>query len=334
MLSPTGELLLRQLADGRFHSGEQLATALGLSRSAIWKQIHKLQTLGLDIQAVSGRGYRLAQPLERLDEEAILTALDPELPRPRIEIHTCLPSTNTYLLHQMAEDGGASVCLAETQTAGKGRLGRRWVSPFGCNIYLSLSWRFADASLSAGLSLAVGVAIVRALSGMGFPQLALKWPNDVLWQGRKLAGVLIEAVSEYQGGCKVVVGVGLNLWLPAKAAQAIDQPWVDAYTILGRIPPRNLTVARLLNHLLPLLIHYERGGLEPWLGEWRRWNCVLGRPVRVVQGKEQFDATAVDVTREGLLRLIDLQGRERLLAAGDVKLRLQGDGHGTADRQR
>ncbi len=329
MLSPTGESLLNRLADGRFHSGERLAHDLGVSRSAVWKQIRTLQNLGLEIQAVSGRGYRLAQPFEPLDGEAILGALDPGLPRPRLEVHTCLPSTNTHLMNAPLEDDRPRVCLAETQTAGRGRLGRRWVSPFGCNIYLSLAWRFTDAALTAGLSLAVGVAVVRALDGLGFSGLALKWPNDVLWRGRKLAGVLIEAVSEYQGGCKVVVGLGLNLWLPPRVARAIDQPWVDAYTILGRMPPRNRTVARLLNRLLPLLGDYEDGGLAPWLADWRRWNCVLGRKVTVRQGRDRFEATAVDVTDEGLLRLVDRQGRERLLVAGDVQLRLREDGNGT-----
>ncbi len=326
MLTPVTEALLQRLADGRFHSGQALAESLRTSRTTVWQQIRSLRALGVEIQAVTGRGYRLARPLELLDREWISTALElPEgCPAPVLEIHPSLPSTNTHLLKTAADRPTASVCLAETQTAGRGRLGRSWSSPFGYNIYLSLLWRFQRGESLSGLSLAAGVAAVRGLEELGFPDLKLKWPNDILWQERKLGGILIEAISEPQGQCIAVLGLGLNLWLSPAAAATIDQPWVDARTILGEaLPCRNLIVAKLLGKLLALLNSYSDQGLMPWLEDWRRLNCVLGRRVEVSLAGQSYEATAVDVTEEGLLVMRHGDGRRQILAAGDVRLKLK-----------
>jgi len=327
MLQSTDVQLLRYLADGRFHSGQKIAADLSLSRTAIWKQIQRLKDKGLEIQAVTGRGYRLDHPLEWLDSERIRQAL--EIPcsglDPVIEVHTCLDSTNTYLLQNARRLDNSHICLAETQTSGKGRLGRRWVSPFGRNIYLSMLWRFHSGSTATGLSLAVGVAVVQALHDMGFSDLQLKWPNDILWHGKKLGGILIEGLSEHQGENIVVIGLGINLWLPRRAASEIDQPWVDGRTVLGRLPQRNLTVARVISRLLGLLNDYENQGLAPWLDQWRCMSCVLGRQVQVEHFGQKYLATAIDVNDEGLLLLQDQSGEVRVLMAGDVKLRV--DGH-------
>ncbi len=326
MLTPADKLLLRHLADGRFHSGQKLAAELNLSRTAIWKQIRKLRDKGLEIHSVTGRGYRLGQPLEWLDRVRIQRAMEiPESgPTPVIEIHTCLDSTNTYLLQNAIRLDSAHICLAETQTAGKGRLGRRWVSPFGCNIYLSMSWRFRSGSAVTGLSLAVGVAVVQALHETGFSELRLKWPNDILWRGKKLGGILIEGISEHQGENIVVIGLGVNLWLPFRAAREIDQPWVDGRTILGCLPQRNLTIGKIISRIHSLLNSYEDQGLAPWLDLWRRLDCVLGRKVELVQHGHRFFARAVDINHEGLLLLEDQSGAVKVLTAGDVKLRAEG----------
>ncbi len=326
MLTPADEALLRRLADGRFHSGQHLATDLNITRTAIWKQVRRLREKGLEIHSVTGRGYRLRQPLEWLDRTSIEQALKLPLgcPEPVLELHTCLDSTNTYLMQNARRLGSAHTCLVETQTAGKGRLGRRWVSPFGCNIYLSTLWRFSTGTAASGLSLAVGVVVVQALQEIGFPELQLKWPNDILWRGRKLGGILIEGISEHQGDNVVVIGLGINLWLPSKAASGIDQPWVDGRTILGHLPRRNLTIAKIMSRMLALLGRYEDQGLTTWLDDWRRLNCVLGRQVQVVQNDRSYTATAIDVTEDGLLLLEDQAGRSRVLMAGDVKLRVEG----------
>lgn len=326
MLTPVTAAVLQHLADGRFHSGQTLAEALQTSRTTIWQQIRSLKALGLEIQAVAGRGYRLARPLELLDRQQISAALElPEgCPAPGLEIHLLLPSTNTHLLKTASDRPAASVCLAEAQTAGRGRLGRAWSSPFGYNIYLSVLWRFERGESLSGLSLAAGAVALRGLEELGFPDLKLKWPNDILWQERKLGGILIEAISEPHGRCIAVVGLGLNLWLPPAAASAIDQPWVDARTILGEaLPSRNLIVAKLLSKLLALLNGYSDRGLEPWLEDWRRLNCVLGRRVEVTLAGQSYEATVVDVTEEGFLVMQHGDGRRQLLAAGEVRLRLK-----------
>lgn len=325
MLTQVTEVLLQRLADGRFHSGQALAEALQTSRTTVWQQIRSLRALGVEIQAVAGRGYRLARPLELLDRQRISAALElPEgCPTPVLEIHPSLPSTNTHLLETAADRPAASVCLAEAQTAGRGRLGRAWSSPFGDNIYLSLLWRFERGESLSGLSLAAGVAVVRGLEELGFPGLQLKWPNDILWQECKLGGILIEAVSEPQGQCIAVIGLGLNLWLSPAAASTIDQPWVDARRILGEaLPSRNLIVAKLLGKLLALLNGYSKLGLMPWLEDWRCLNCVLGRRVEVTLAGQSYEATAVDVTEEGLL-VLQRGDLRQILAAGDVRLRLK-----------
>ncbi|WP_460034420.1 biotin--[acetyl-CoA-carboxylase] ligase [Methylothermus subterraneus] len=326
MLTPTAEALLRCLADGKFHSGQALAKAVNASRTTVWQHLRTLRALGVEVQAVAGRGYRLARPLELLDQERILAALQipAGCPEPVVEIHACLPSTNTYLLKTAAGRPCASVCLAEAQTQGKGRLGRAWASPFGYNVYLSVLWRFERGESLSGLSLAAGVVAASGLAALGFPELALKWPNDILWQGRKLGGILVEAVGEPHGPCVAVVGLGINLWLAPSASSAIDQPWVDGWTILGEaLPSRNRIVAELLGRLLALLHGYSSSGLAPWLEDWRRLNCVLGRKVKVSQADFTYEATAVDVTEEGFL-VLQRGDRRQVLAAGEVSLRVEG----------
>ncbi|BCX82997.1 BirA family transcriptional regulator, biotin operon repressor/biotin---[acetyl-CoA-carboxylase] ligase [Methylomarinovum caldicuralii] len=324
MLTPAAQALLHELADGRFHSGTALAARLGISRAAVWKRIRQLQAAGVPVTSVPGRGYRLYPPLELLDPAAIareLQTLGAEV-TPELTIHACVPSTNAWLLARAGGLPKGSVCLAEAQTAGRGRLGRRWVSPFGCHLYLSLLWRFEDAAAAAGLSLAVGVAVRQGLLRLGVEGIELKWPNDLLWQGSKLAGILIEAVSEQQGPCSLVIGVGVNGTMPAAAARQIDQPWVDLHTLLGHAPPRNRLAACVIAELLALLHAYEEAGPALWLERWRAHNCVLGRSVSVQQGARVYTATAVDVAPDGALVLVDAAGRQHKVNAGDVKLRL------------
>lgn len=325
MNTSTAWRLLACLQDGKFHSGQTLATTMELSRTAVWKQIRYLQGLGLEIQALKGRGYRLTRPLELLDRGRIEQSLQAKgMTAVPLTIHCQLPSTNTHLLETAQAQPTGSVCLAEMQTAGKGRMGRRWVSPLGSNLCLSILWRFSSPEALGGLSLAVGVAVVRALSNIGFPPLALKWPNDVLWQGRKLGGILVEATGEAQGGCTAVVGLGLNLFIPKCAATQIDQPWVDAETLLpGNVPSRNHLAAGLIWRLSSLLQDYENRGLEPWLEDWRRCNCVLGRKVSISQGDRQFAATAMDVAANGALIVQLANGQKQTLLAGDIQLRTQ-----------
>ncbi|MCI0508118.1 MAG: biotin--[acetyl-CoA-carboxylase] ligase, partial [Gammaproteobacteria bacterium] len=235
--------ILAILAGGRFCSGQELAKQLGLSRSAVWKVIQNLQSRGIEVFAVQGKGYRLAQPIELLAKDHIhqnIAARRETFPG-KIEVLWEIDSTNRYLSQQSVSSGAAGMtCLAEMQSAGRGRRGRTWVSPLGGNIYLSQLWKFngGPAQLS-GLSLAAAVAVVRVIHQFGVKEARLKWPNDVLVSGKKLAGILLEMTGESNGPTKVIAGVGINVRLPEIALQEIDQPVTSLQSLLGRSIERN-----------------------------------------------------------------------------------------------
>ncbi|HLF97500.1 MAG TPA: bifunctional biotin--[acetyl-CoA-carboxylase] ligase/biotin operon repressor BirA [Methylococcaceae bacterium] len=323
---PHKKKLLRQMAEGRFRSGAELAETLGISRTAVWKHLEAFDELGLELLRVRGRGYRLAEPLELLDEETLLAALSVPARAclAALELHDELDSTNTRLMQTARETGGHGiVCLAERQSAGRGRSGRNWVSPFAANLYLSVLWRFEEGhGAAAGISLAVGVAVARAVRRCGLEGVGLKWPNDLLWQERKLGGILVEATGESHGPCSVVIGVGLNVHMSAAAGSGIDQPWVDCREVAGRRVSRNQLAAALLDELLPLLRDYPATGLARHLPAWREHSCMLGRPVVLRLGDARIHGVAEEVGADGLLYLRLENGERRTFASGEVHLRL------------
>ena len=325
-ISDTLRELVSLLADGRFHSGTELASALGLSRSAIWKQLQALHELGLELTAVSGKGYKLQQPLQLLEKTQIFAYLSAQaiaLLR-CLEIHDVIASTNRHLF-ELAAQGGESghVCLAEYQSAGKGRRGRVWVSPYGHNIYLSILWRYQDGPAAlAGLSLALGVAVIRALHALGLTEIGLKWPNDIYWRQRKLAGILVEVSGENGGPCHAVVGLGVNFYLPAQQAAAIDQPWVDISSALGAgaYVRRNECIALLLNELLPLIADFRAGSMQNYVAEWRNYDCMLGKSVDVFIGAFRQTGVVAGIDADGLLLLQTPDGQLQSFASGEVSL--------------
>ncbi len=318
--------LLKLLGDGNFHSGADLAETLGRSRTAVWSALHELQKIGLELDAVSGKGYRLKRPLELLSEKAIMAQMSAPAKAllAGMEIHDALDSTNTYLMAKTAAGApGGMACLAEFQTAGRGRIGRVWQSPFGGNICLSLLWRFEDHSAVAGLSLAVGVALVRALRRAGVEGLGLKWPNDVLWRGQKLGGILLEVSGEAHGRCAVVIGIGVNVRVSPGAAQAIDQPWVDLDQVCAGAPPsRNRLIALMLEEILQLLAEYPDRGFRAYLPEWRQHHCQAGKRVMLHLGDKAIRGVVAGISDEGLLVLDCEEGGRREFASGDLRLRL------------
>ena len=319
--------LLRLLADGRFHSGEALGAALGSSRAGVWKLAQSLPDLGVEVFAVPGKGYRLASPFEPLEPARIDGALEPEA-RPLLAGVEVLPSVDSTnrLLHERAAEGlpSGSACLAEHQSGGRGRRGRPWVSPFGANLYASVLWRFNLAPAALGpLSVAVGVVVAEALAACGADGLGLKWPNDVLWQGRKLAGVLTEVMGEATGPARVVVGIGVNVNMPEAAAAAIDQPWVDLKTIIGGPVDRNPVAARLLSGLARGLDQFAREGFEPMRPAWDRLDLARGQPVVVTTGEGAVAGDCRGLDDSGAL-LVAVGGLTRRYLSGEVSLRLPG----------
>jgi BirA family biotin operon repressor/biotin-[acetyl-CoA-carboxylase] ligase len=326
LISDNQKKILNLLADGEFHSGAELAEALGITRSAVWKHLNGLEALGIRHAAVSGKGYRLSHPLELLDSASILSYLDSEKRAlvSRLEIHDQIDSTNAYL-SQLARQNAPSghVCLAERQLAGKGRRGRQWVSPYGCNILLSILWRFQQgpAAISA-LSLAVGVAVIRALRRLGIDNAGLKWPNDIYSEGKKLGGILIEVAGENEGPCHAVTGLGLNLLLPEEDAESIEQPWTDLNRIAGGQPiGRNRLAGELIGQILPVLAGFERTGLAAYLDEWREYDCLRGEWASVFVGTQQFDGTLEGIDAQGFLLMRDAEDRQCAFASGEVSFR-------------
>jgi BirA family biotin operon repressor/biotin-[acetyl-CoA-carboxylase] ligase len=300
--------LLSRLSADAPQSGSALAAALGVTRAAVWKQVEALRALGAPIQAEGGLGYRLAWPIDWLDAERIAAELEPGQ-RTRvggIAVAWQIDSTSSELLRRAASDrGDLLVCCAETQTAGRGRRGRDWRSPLGGNLYFSLLKRF-DHGMGAltGLSLAAGTAVIAALSDCGVAGAGLKWPNDVLAGGRKLAGVLIELGGEFLGPCHAVIGVGINLRLPDDIAAAIDQPATDIATVTGADPPaRNRLAGRLLARLIETLDRFAEHGFAAIAPEYARVDLLRGKPVRITAAEGVGDGIAEGVDSRGALRV-------------------------------
>lgn len=318
--------LLKILSDGNFHSGTVLGKALGVSRTAIWKTIKRLQKqLRIQIHSVRGRGYRLENPVELLDASIIRDNLKKEEVLGRVnslDIQFVTISTNQCLIEKIAQGASSGcVCMAEQQTSGRGRRGRIWASPFGGNIYLSLLWRFeSGVGELTGLSLAIAVAIVRTLYKYGVNDAKVKWPNDILWHDRKLCGILLEMRGEAMGPCIVVIGVGLNICMPHEASEMIDQPWVDLQSILGGQVARNALAANLISDLVLAVITFQQQGLIAFLPEWRSMDHICGHPVQVNLADQTFSGIAMGVDETGAL-LVEHNGNQKRYLAGDVSLR-------------
>lgn len=318
--------VIRLLADGELHSGAELAERLGVSRAAVWKAVHKAgEVLGVSVSSVRGRGYSLPAPLELLDPDRIMAAMSPRGRKrvARLEVHNDIDSTNNYLMREaLAGAESGFLCLAERQTAGRGRHGRTWVSPFGTNIYLSLLWRFPFGPGGlGGLSLAAGAAVAGVLAAEGVADIGLKWPNDVLWRRRKLAGLLLEVAGEAQGPSLVVVGLGLNTRLPTALATEIDQPWVDLESVPGLARcGRNRLVARLADRLAEAMVVYGESGLSPFLPEWARFDRYRGELVEIRLGDGRTVGIHAGIDENGAL-LLDRGGEVTAYQAGEVSLR-------------
>ena len=320
------DLLLRELADGRFHSGQHLAGVVGLSRTAVWKQVQRLESdLGLAVHAVRGRGYRLAAPLELLDARRIRAELGAAA-RGQLEALHLLgvtDSTNSRAAANLPEESGrARVWLAEHQTAGRGRRGRHWVSAFGENLHLSIAWRFdlPMAQLS-GLSLAAGVVLAEGLHHLGLDGHVLKWPNDVLLDGRKLAGILVEVSGEAGGPATAVIGIGVNFRIPDAAAAAIDQPWTDLHrAATATAVSRNRLAGVLVDRMIDACGLFSSHRLEPFLARWERFDQLRGTPVALIRGGQVVEGVYRGIAPSGAMILEHAAGTTEH-HAGEVSLR-------------
>lgn len=324
----TVERLLRALADGETHSGEALAREFGVTRAAIWKQVSKLAEWGLGTEAVPGEGYRLARRLDLLDAGTLRAQLKSATVArlARFEVLTEVDSTNRRLLASAPPPGKLDVCIAEFQTAGRGRRGRSWNVPLGSGLCLSVGWQFADmpADLSA-LTLAVGVIARRVLARVASLDVALKWPNDLVCDGRKLGGILLELEAEAHGGSHVVAGIGLNVALPSELLPKLSD-WprgaIDLKTALRREPPSRLALAAaLLDELAQLFATYSAAGFSAYRDDWQAGDYLRGRAVRLDEASGPVEGTALGIDPDGALLIETTQGVRRRVVAGDVSVR-------------
>ena len=319
----TGEReLLQRLIEGPV-SGDVLARDAKVTRAAMWKRIEALRAGGLHIDAQPGRGYSLAEPVELLDAHRIRTQLQAPTASclASLEIAWSLDSTNSELLRRKTPEHGTAVLLAEQQTGGRGRRGRQWASPIAANLYLSLSRQFSGGlARLGGLSLVVGVAVAEALRQAGYETVGVKWPNDLLAQGRKLGGILVEGGGEHGGPVRAVIGIGVNVRMPAPAAAMIGQVWTDLATLGGVPPSRNGVASRLLDTLLPALELFDREGLSPFRARYAALDVLVGREVIVhgPQGDEHGVAEGIGDDGALQVRVGELQ---RQVHAGDVSVR-------------
>ncbi|WP_421556298.1 bifunctional biotin--[acetyl-CoA-carboxylase] ligase/biotin operon repressor BirA [Pseudomonas kitaguniensis] len=315
--------LLKLLKDGRFHSGEALGAALGVSRSAVWKQLQHLEAeLNLPIHKVRGRGYQLASPLTLLNAEEIALHT-PDLGWP-VHISDSIDSTNAQALRLVEADCVAPfLVLAEQQTAGRGRRGRKWVSPFAQNVYYSLVLRVEGGLRQLeGLSLVVGLAVMQALRAVGVKDVALKWPNDVLVGKKKIAGILLELVGDPADICHVVLGIGINVNMQKSAE--IDQQWTSVGIEKGASVDRNYLVAQLGLHLKDYLGRHKAFGFSALQEEWEQNHLWQGKAVSLIAGVHQIDGIVLGVDHQGALRL-SVEGIEKIYSGGELSLRLRDD---------
>lgn len=314
--------ILEVLADGEFHSGETLARSLGVTRAAVWKKMRTLENLGLQVFRIPGKGYRLQNRLDLLHAETIGAALSPEC-RGRLQGITVLDvvdSTNTWL---QGRDHDPEVCFAEFQSAGRGRRGRQWVSPFGANLYMSLSWRFEEWPPGfTALGMVTAIAAVRALAALGHDEVRIKWPNDLVAAGRKLGGVLTDIEGEPPRATRAIIGLGLNVRMPAEAAANIDQPWMDLATLSEGAPPeRNILAATLVEALTTALTEFAERGFVAFSADWARLDLVAGKAVALHSHEHTLTGVAAGVDEQGALLLRTPSGIKRVVS-GDLSLRM------------
>lgn len=313
--------LLNLLKDGRFHSGQALGVALGISRSAVWKQLQHLEAeLGLSIHKVRGRGYQLASPLTLLDSLAI----EEGLAGWSVSVFDSIDSTNAESLRAVDRGRVAPfLILAERQSSGRGRRGRKWVSPFAENLYYSLVLRIDGGMRQLeGLSLVVGLAVMQTLGALGVPDAGLKWPNDILVGRKKIAGILLELVGDPADVCHVVLGVGINVNM--QATDEVDQQWTSMRLESGKSCDRNILAVELSKQLQLYLRRHQSGGFSALQAEWEASHLWQGQPVSLTAGVNQVEGVVLGIDNQGALRL-KVDGVEKVFSGGELSLRLRDD---------
>ena len=308
--------LISILSDGEFHSGEQLGEKLGMSRAAINKHIQTLRDWGVDVFTVPGKGYSLPEPIQLLEEERIRQQIE----YGNVAVLPVIDSTNQYLLDRIHELHSGDACVAEYQTAGRGRRGRKWFSPFGANLYLSMYWRLEQGPAAAiGLSLVIGIVMAEVLQSLGADKVRVKWPNDLYLNDRKLAGILVELTGKTGDAAQIVIGAGINLVMRHVENDVINQGWINLQEA-GISIDRNTLAVRLIKELRDSLRLFEQEGLTPYLTRWKRLDNFIDRPVKLIIGDKEIFGVSRGIDSQGAL-LLEQDGVIKPWVGGEISLR-------------
>lgn len=308
--------LVSLLADGEFHSGEQLGERLGMSRAAINKHIQTLRDWGVDVFTVPGKGYSLPEPIQLLSQKSI----SEQVKGGNVSVLPVIDSTNQYLLDRIAELASGDACVAEYQQAGRGRRGRKWFSPFGANLYLSMYWRLEQGPAAAiGLSLVIGMVMAEVLQELGAEKVRVKWPNDLYLDDRKLAGILVELTGKTGDAAQIVIGAGINLAMRNVEEHVVNQGWINLQEA-GVIINRNILAARLITELRSALALFEEEGLAPWLSRWDKLDNFINRPVKLIIGEKEIFGISRGIDAQGAL-LLEQDGVIKPWMGGEISLR-------------
>lgn len=308
--------LISILSDGEFHSGEHLGETLGMSRAAINKHVQTLRDWGVDVFTVPGKGYSLPEPIQLLDQAFICREVDDS----SVTVLPVIDSTNQYLLERISSLSSGDACVAEYQQAGRGRRGRKWFSPFGANLYLSMYWRLEQGPAAAiGLSLVIGIVMAEVLQSLGADKVRVKWPNDLYLQDRKLAGILVELTGKTGDAAQIVIGAGINLAMRRVESEVVNQGWINLQEAGIRID-RNTLAVRLIKELRSALQLFEQEGLSPWLSRWEKLDNFINRPVKLIIGEKEIFGISRGIDVQGAL-LLEQDGIIKPWMGGEISLR-------------
>jgi BirA family biotin operon repressor/biotin-[acetyl-CoA-carboxylase] ligase len=313
------------LNDGEFHDGTSLGEKLGISRAGVWKIIQKLMDYGIAIISQKAKGYCLSEPLKLLEKKKIKSRLHNKFIQ--LEVFESLASTQDYLKDFMG-DGKNHLCLTEHQTQGRGRFQRAWYAPFGKNIYLSLLYTFPlDTSKLAGVSLIVGLSLCKTLNMLADLRapILIKWPNDLLCDQQKLAGILIEIKAEAHGISYANIGIGINVNMSEQTQKEITQPWTSLQKLTGHSFDRNIIVAQLINQLMDDLKIFSEQGFAPFLNDWKKFDVLFDKSITIQMGDQIFHGIAKGLNEQGHLFLKLDNGEIKAFSSGNTTIIKKGD---------
>lgn len=308
------------LSDCQFHDGDTLGKRLGVTRAAIWKMTEKLGHYQIPITSVKGKGYTLSEPLILLDEKIIKQTLAPTLAKQiDLSVLESVDSTIAYL-KQHYDTQKKSICIAEYQSQGIGRLGRVWTSPFGLNLYFSCRTQFyCDVADLSGLSLVSSIAVLKTLQKFGVSP-EIKWPNDIYSQGKKLAGCHIELIAESNGTCHAIISVGININM-VRFPTSINQPWTSLALETDAQFDRNLIAAELIQQLLAAIEDFTSHGLPYFKNFYQQHDYLLNQWITIQQHQSTLEGKAVGIDDLGRLLLQRKPGTLVAISSGDASLK-------------